>query len=117
MTAALAGGNGMLTDHDLLPYRRLICAIIIQAVTDYQSVLMREGVAAAEASAVGRWFLAPDSANRANFHHLCAYLDKDPARLVARLNTRGLVREMREYQEALEKAYKRFQAQVAGSAA
>lgn len=105
----------MSREHEMVPYRRLICAVIIHAVTDYQALLTKSGVAAAESSRVGRWFLAPCAGNPANFHRLCAYLDKDPARLVARLNTRGLVREMRDYQEALEKQYKRYQAMVAGS--
>lgn len=105
----------MISEHEMVSYRRLICAVIICAVTDYQALLTVKGVAAAEDSRVGQWFLSPDVDNKANFHRLCAYLDKDPARLVARLNTRDLVREMLDYQKALEKQYKRYQAMVTGS--
>lgn len=105
----------MIQEHEMVPYRRLICSIIIQAVVDYQDVLKKDGIAKAEASKVGRWLLSPCSKNKANFIRLCDMLDVQPKRLLSRLNTRELVKEMRAYQKALEERYQRYQAMVAGA--
>jgi len=105
----------MIQEHEMVPYRRLICSIIIQAVVDYQDVLKKDGIAKAEASKVGRWFLSPCSKNEANFVRLCDMLNLQSERLLSRLNTRDLVKEMRAYQKALEDQYKRYQAMVAGA--
>ncbi len=105
----------MIQEYEMVPYRRLICSIIIQAVVDYQAVLQKDGIAKAEASRIGRWFLAPDPTNRVNFLQLCDLFDMQPERLLSRLNTRDLVKEMRTYQKALEERYQRYQAMVAGA--
>lgn len=104
----------MIQEHEMVPYRRLICAVIIQAVEDYQAHLKKDGIKAAETSRVGRWFLdaAPDG--NGNFQHLCELLDMQPERLLGRLNTRDLLKEMRAYQAAMEARYARYRAMVDG---
>lgn len=103
----------MLREHEATPYRRLLCAVILRAVEDYQGVLRKEGIEAAEAARVGRWFLAP-KVEFGNFRHLCELLERDPERLLSRLNTRDLLKEARAWQASLEARYARYRARVDG---
>lgn len=105
----------MLNESEMVPYRRLVCSIIIQAVTDYQEEMKKSGRSDADVSRIGRWFLQPDPTNRANFANLCDLLNKKPEHLLQRLGTRDLLREMRTYQAALEKRYQRYIAEVDGA--
>lgn len=104
----------MIKEYEMVPYRRLICAIIIQAVEDYQAQLLKTGVEEAAASRVGRWLLSEKLDGHGNFPHLCEMLERDPARLRSRLNTRNLLQEMRAYQKTLDGQFARYRAMVDG---
>jgi hypothetical protein len=104
----------MIKEYEMVPYRRLICAVIIQAVNDYQIHLKQDGIELAAASRVGRWFAMEKPDGHGNFPHLCELLDLDPERLRSRLNTRDLVKEMRAYQAAMDARFARYRAMVDG---
>ena len=103
----------MLRDYEVVPYRRLLCAVVLKAIEDYQDVLRQDGIQAAEASRVGRWFLTP-AVEFGNFRHLCDLLGREPDRLLSRLNTRDLLKEMRALQAGLDAQYARYRAMVDG---
>lgn len=107
----------MLDKEQVTACRRLLSKVITQAVEDYQAILKDEGLQAARESRVGRWLLETRQDGHGNFPHLCELLELAPERLVSRLNTRGLLREMMAHQAALEARYARYRAMVDGGPA
>jgi hypothetical protein len=104
----------MIKEYEMAPFRRLLCAVIIQAVEDYQALLLKAGLEEAAASRVGRWLLSEQPDGHGNFPHLCELLERDPERLRSRLNTRNLLKEMRAYQKTLDGQFARYRAMVDG---
>lgn len=76
-------------------YKGLISSVALMAIEDYQDELKKQSYVAALASEPGRYFHS-DSELPYSFLWCCAVLDMDPNGIRSRLNTRGLIQEMRK---------------------
>lgn len=104
----------MITEHQVVACKRLLSKVVTKAVEDYQAVLKKEGIHAAQASRVGRWLLETRPDGHGNFPHICELMNLSPDRLQTRLNTRDLMHQMRAHQAMLEARYKALRARVNG---
>lgn len=92
-------------------YRALMSSVVIQALMDYQDDLKRHGEKKAKIGSAGHFLLSDD--NRVyGFSWICDHLDLNPDRIRSRLNTRGLLAEMR-LQVARQRAYENKREQKA----
>lgn len=107
-------GDKMITEHQVVACKRLLSKVVTQAVEDYQDVLKKEGIQAAQGSRVGLWLMETRPDGHGNFPHICELMNLAHERLQTRLNTRDLMRQMRAHQAMLEARYKALRAQVNG---
>lgn len=86
----------------LAAYKRLVAAVVRQALDDHQANLKQHGITAALLMEPARWLLA-DTQLVFSFEWCCNVLDLDPGGIRARMNTRDLIKKMRETRVRQEK--------------
>ena len=93
--------------------RALSCAVILRALEDYSEILAKSGIAKAACSEVGRYFLEPGR-RQYGFEWSCEQLDINPDRIRSRINTRGLMKLIRETKSIQEKYMRQRERQALG---